>query len=275
MKLALKLSLLVLVVSGSSAWASGGLPLAAHRAAYELSLGDGSSSSRSNSQTPVAATGLIAYEFRGSACEGWASNFRQITELQRSEGDPVDSEVNSVIYEDGDGKALKFEIEGRNSSSDDPPLSGAAARLAGKTTVELYRPEKTKVELGGDVLFPTQHIEAIIAKAEAGESTLDARVYDGSDTGRKVFATLAVIGPAATKLSPDSAAAPMLAKIRRWPVTVSYFDEALRDAPPDYTLSYDLYENGVSGSLKLDYGRFTLNAKLAKLEYLQAAPCGK
>ncbi len=33
-------------------------------------------------------------------------------------------------------------------------------------------------------------------------------------------------------------------------------------------LSFDLYENGVSGTLKLDYGTFVLNAKLSKIEWL-------
>ncbi len=56
---------------------------------------------------------------------------------------------------------------------------------------------------------------------------------------------------------------------------ISYFDEAKTDAPPEYTLSFDLYENGVSGSLKLDYGAFALRARLRKLEILPSAACAK
>ena len=54
---------------------------------------------------------------------------------------------------------------------------------------------------------------------------------------------------------------------------ISYFNEASGDAPPEYTLSFDLYENGVSGSLKLDYGAFALRANLRKLEILPATAC--
>ena len=97
---------------------------------------------------------------------------------------------------------------------------------------------------------------------------MEARVYDGSDTGKKVFATLTVIGKEATSPGPDAATAEALGKMRRWPVSVSYFDESAKDAPPEYVLSFDLYENGVSGTLKLDYGAFVLTAKLAKLEWL-------
>jgi EipB-like len=40
-------------------------------------------------------------------------------------------------------------------------------------------------------------------------------------------------------------------------------------------LSFDLYENGVSGTLKLDYGSFVLTAKLTKLEWLPTHTCAK
>ena len=105
---------------------------------------------------------------------------------------------------------------------------------------------------------------------------MQARVYDGSDTGKKVFQTLTVIGKEATGPTPETDFTAALGKVRRWPVTISYFDEAAKDAPPEYILSFDLYENGVSGSLKLDYGTFALTAKLRKLELLPAsASCHK
>ena len=104
---------------------------------------------------------------------------------------------------------------------------------------------------------------------------MQARVYDGSDTGKKVFATFTVIGKQASAPTPETAFAATLGEIRRWPVTVSYFDEAAKDAPPEYILSFDLYENGVSGSLKLDYGSFALTAKLRKLEMLPTPSCAK
>ena len=101
---------------------------------------------------------------------------------------------------------------------------------------------------------------------------MQARVYDGSDTGAKIFATMSVIGKEATKPAEDAQTASALSGIRRWPVVISYFNEAATDAPPEYTLSFDLYENGVSGSLKLDYGAFALRARLRKLEIFRPRP---
>ena len=268
--------LLALLAASPAAAADAALPLAAHRAAYEITLGPTDDTGPSKGQSPVSATGLLAYEFRGSACEGYASNFRQLTRIERQEGEPIASDVQSITYEDGAGKALRFDIEGHNSSGEDPPISGSAARIDdGEAKVTLLKPSKATIDLGADVLFPTQHIEHVIAAAKSGASTVHARVYDGSDTGTKVYVTLAVIGKEATKPGDDAAVSDKLAAIRRWPVSISYFDESKSDQPPDYVLSFDLYENGVSGSLKLDYGTFVLNAKLSKIEWLPVSACGK
>ena len=249
------------------------LPLASHRAAYDISLADSSGPAPSSAVTPISATGLIAYEFRGSACEGYTSNFRQLTEMERSEGEPVSMQVNAMSFEEANGKSMRFQIDARGLQ-DTPPVAGTATRGANdQLRVVLTKPSAQTLDFGRDVLFPTQHIERLIEAAKHGGGATQARVYDGSDTGAKIFATLSVVGKEATKPDEDVQAASALGGVRRWPVVISYFDEAKTDAPPEYTLSFDLYENGVSGTLKLDYGAFALRARLRKLEMLPTSAC--
>ncbi|MBV9288232.1 MAG: cell envelope integrity EipB family protein [Hyphomicrobiales bacterium] len=251
------------------------LPLASHRAAYDISLIEPSSPPASAARTPIAASGLIAYEFRGSPCEGYTSNFRQMTEMERSEGDPLSMQVNASSFEDADGKSMRFRVDA-SGAQETPPVAGKATRNADDDLlVELTKPAARTIDFGHDVLFPTQHIERLIGAAKNGGGTVQARVYDGSDTGAKIFSTLAVIGKEAMKPNDDTETATDLRNVRRWPVVVSYFNEASTDAPPEYTLSFDLCENGVSGSLKLDYGAFALRAKLRKLEMLPTSGCSK
>jgi hypothetical protein len=266
-----------LLASASAALAqtSPVLPLASHRAAYDISLVDSSGPRPSSAQTPVAATGLIAYEFHGSTCEGYTSNFRQMTEMERSEGEPVSMQVNAMSFEEANGKSMHFQIDSQGAQ-DTPPVVGTATRGADDDLrVVLTKPKAQTLDFGHEVLFPTQHIERMIEAAKQGGGPMQARVYDGSDTGAKIFATMSVIGKEATKPAEDAQTASALSGIRRWPVVISYFNEAATDAPPEYTLSFDLYENGVSGSLKLDYGAFALNARLRKLEILPATACAK
>jgi EipB-like len=251
------------------------LPLAAHRAAYDISLVESSGPTPSSAQTPVAASGFIAYEFRGSACEGYTSNFRQMTEMERSEGDPVSMQVNAMSFEEANWKSMRFQIDSQGAQ-DTPPVVGTATRgVDDNLRVVLTKPKAQTLDFGHEVLFPTQHIERLIEAAKHGGGPMQARVYDGSDTGAKIFATMSVVGKEATKPDEDTQTASALGGIRRWPVVISYFNEATTDAPPEYTLSFDLYENGVSGSLKLDYGAFALRARLRKLEILPTTACAK
>ena len=245
------------------------LPLASHRAAYDISLADSSGPTPSSAQTPVAATGLIAYEFRGSACEGYTSNFRQMTEMERSEGEPVSMQVNAMSFEEANGKSMRFQIDSQGAQ-DTPPVAGTATRgVDDDMRVVLTKPKAQTLDFGHEVLFPTQHIERLIEAAKHGGGPMQARVYDGSDTGAKIFATMSVVGKEATKPDEDTQTASALGGIRRWPVVISYFNEATTDAPPEYTLSFDLYENGVSGSLKLDYGAFACARAFASSRFFR------
>ena len=67
----------------------------------------------------------------------------------------------------------------------------------------------------------------------------------------------------------------ILDKMTMWPVSISYFGhkDGKSEETPDYQVSMELFDNGVSGDLVLDYGEFVLNAHLAKLDLLQAPKC--
>ena len=255
---------LALSVGASQARADG--TLAAHRAAYNISLATGT-----GAQAPVSASGLIAYEFRGSRCAGYASNFRQVTVLQKSEGKAISADTKATMFEDGQGRTLQFQVDSSGSDSPTDPIEGKAARSdGGDVSVNLAKPTAQKIDLGSDILFPTQHIARIIENAKAGASTLQARVFDGSDTGSKIYDTMTVIGKAGAGPAEDASNSEALKGLARWPVTISYFDAAKKDSAAEYILTFDLYENGVSGSLKLDYGAFALAAHLVQIELLPA-----
>jgi len=45
--------------------------------------------------------------------------------------------------------------------------------------------------LDAKVAFPTEHVRRVIEAAEAGKTLLELSVFDGSESGDKVFSTLA------------------------------------------------------------------------------------
>lgn len=249
------------------------MPLLAHRAVYDLKL-----DSASGDKGPESARGRIVYDFSGSACEGYVSNFRQINEVTPHDADANLSDVSTQTFEGGNGKSYQFRVQSMMNEKAREKIDGSAeVTNDGSIKVKLRQPKPEDIDLGKNVLFPTAHISKIIEAAKAGQKTLSARVYDGSEPGRKMFDTLTVIGPATTsKPSEPAAQIPQLEGVRRWPVTISYFASGPGHDTPDYTLAFDLYENGVSRKLKLDYGSFILDGTLVKLNLLpKSAPCNQ
>ena len=245
--------------------------LVPHHATYKLTL-----TRSTGDKAPAAASGVITYDFTGSACDGYATTFRQMTELEPAEGESRVSDMRSATFEDGAAKQFRFNTQTTYSSAPQDDLDGNAAKQSdGSVAVALDKPETAKAMLK-TALFPTEHLRKVIEAAKAGQHVLTEPVYDGSDTGRIVYDTLAVIGPPASSPPADKAGqTESLKDVRRWPVSISYFDQGKTDAQPNYVLSFELYENGISRALKLDYGTFTLAGELVDLKILPAPACQK
>ncbi|MDO8400005.1 MAG: cell envelope integrity EipB family protein [Bradyrhizobium sp.] len=260
---------------GAEAAASG--PFLAHQALYELKLLKSRGSNSINS-----ARGRILYNFSGSACEGYTSEFRQVSELDSGEGKLTLSDLRSTSWEDGDGKSYRFKIATRMNDTDSSPVDGMAERSGNQITVKLKQPEAKTFTLDGTTVFPTEQIQRIITAAREGKSVLELMVYDGSDNGEKVYNTLSVIGqpiPGDRSIeTPDpSTANDVMKSLKRWPVTVSYYDRDAKakdgEQTPVYAMSFELFENGVSRALVLDYNDFVISGALGKFDVKDSKPC--
>jgi hypothetical protein len=263
-------ALAVAAVTFGSAEAGAGTPFLPHQALYELSL------VKSRGSSPVnSARGRILYNFSGNACNGYTSDFRQVSELDLGEGKVTLSDLRSTAWEDGAGKSYRFKIDSRMNDQASSPVDGMAERTGDHITVKLKQPETKTFTLDGATVFPTEQIHRIIAAARDGKSLLELSVYDGSDNGEKVYNTLTVIGAPVpgdkTIAKPDaSTASDEMKTMTRWPVTVSYYDRDAKrmegEQTPVYAMSFELYENGVSRALVLDYNDFVIAGALGKFD---------
>jgi hypothetical protein len=263
--------------AGGRAEAAASGPFLAHQALYELSLVKSRGSNSINS-----ARGRILYNFSGSTCEGYTSEFRQVSELDVGEGKVTLSDLRSTSWEDAAGKSYRFKIDARMNDSDSSPVDGVAERTGDHITVKLKQPVSKTFTLDGSTVFPTEQIQRIIAAAKDGKSLLELSVYDGSDNGEKVYNTLTVIGQPIpgdrTIAAPDpSTNNDQMKSLTRWPVTVSYYDRDAKskdgEQTPVYAMSFELFENGVSRALVLDYNDFVISGALGKFDVKDSKPC--
>jgi hypothetical protein len=250
------------------------IEFASHRAVYELKLAQ----SRGNSSA-MSARGRILYDFSGNSCEGYALQFRQVSELDNGEGKVTLSDLRSTSWEEGAAKRFLFKSQNYLNETLIDSVDGEAEREADHVAVSLAKPVDRKFDLEPAIAFPTDHMRRIIAAAREEKSILEAPLYDGSEKGDKVFNTLTVIGRviAPNDRVPSDAAAgkEALAGLKRWPVTVSYFDRGAKtgDQPPVYAITFELYENGISRALMLDYNDFAISGELTSIDIRDSKPC--
>jgi hypothetical protein len=243
--------------------------LVPHRAVYDLQL------DRVRGSKPVSdVRGRLTLEFMGDACEGYATKFRQVTRIVDADGSPRLTDLRSTTWESGDGATYKFQIATEVNGSVVQQSEGVAERAGdGGISIDVRRPAPARADMAGEAVFPTSHVGRLIQTARSGGRLLEVRLYDGSETGEKMFDTTGIVG---ARVAPDgrkveeTAVKAGLADVPRWPVTISYFEPGPGERTPVLVMSYDLFENGISGSLRLDFGEFTLKGEMSRLEILPA-----
>lgn len=250
--------------------------LAPHRAVYELKLRETRGSGGIDQ-----VRGRIVYQFTGDACDGYALNFRQVTEIGNGEGQTNVSDLRSETWEDGGGKSFRFSAKNYLNDKLDRDTDGRAERATDAVKVTLSKPAPGGASYEARTLFPTEHLVKIIEAARGETTVVETPVYDGSEAGDKTYDTMTVIGKPASAPPAnmeEPARKPELDKETYWPVTVSYFERGKKsdgEQTPDYQMSFDLYANGVSRALKIDYGDFVLDGELKELEFMKPTACKK
>lgn len=255
--------------NGASALPVTASDLIAHRAVYDLELKD--ASDRSGIE---GMTGRMVYEFTGSACQGYKTDFRFVTQINT--GDAVRmTDQQTTTFEDLAARKFTFETKSYTDDKLDKEVQGAAIDGNEGVKVDLTRPDARQVSLVASE-FPTEHMFQVIEHAKQGKRIFESRIFDGSDDGDESLITSTLVGKSQMPKDGDADAvkAGDFAKAAFWPVTIAYYnDKTGTDSLPIYRMSFKLYENGITRDLTMDYGDFVLTGKLAKLDILKPGTC--
>jgi EipB-like len=248
--------------------------IAPHRAIYDLELLHASSGAAIGS-----VSGRLAFEVSGSECDGWTVNFRIVNQFDYKEGNSRLIDTRSSSWETGDGREMNYNQQEfvDNKPEGDKRLS--VTRSDGNAAGEgvITSPAEKKFSIAAETVFPMRHQLRLMQAAERGESRDTALVFDGSDEEKTVRAISTIgkkVDPGASKDDNANPVAAPLKTLISWPVTIGYYDPLEANAEtPIYQISFDMYENGVSTGLVMDYGKFALRGKLSNLELLKPETC--
>jgi hypothetical protein len=245
------------------------VPLASHRALYDITL------ARASPQSTIAqVSGRLVVEWVDT-CDGFTTNQRMYTRLDNADGGSVASDLLLSSWEARDGKTFRFSMTNRMNGKIDEASRGIARTGApgAKGSVEFEIPRAEAVDLPAGTIFPTAHMVALLEAAHAGQRMLSEVVFDGSaEDGLNDVS--AYIGPKSrAKAAASVKGTRALASGESWPVRMAFFDHSGTDDFPTYEFAYRMFENGVSSELHFDYGAFAVKGTLTQIDPLPDAGC--
>ena len=141
----------------------------------------------------------------------------------------------------------------------------------------MKRPRGKKGDFDGNVVFPSVMTKELIAAALRGEKTYRTKLFDGAEGGEKVFEIIATIGAPLegernARLE-KSLTDGIATDVKRWPVSVAYYEDEPGDRIPIYTMRSVTFANGVMGDLVFDFPDFSLAARARQYTALPVEAC--
>ncbi|WP_342642216.1 EipB family protein [Rhodoligotrophos ferricapiens] len=251
--------------------------LAAHRAVYKLSLAHAEARAGLND-----VQGKLVLEVAGSPCEGWTSNMRVVNQLAARSGKSSILDTRSTSWEAGPGDSMEFATQRFVNGDQELDLKGRAIRDEAGAVITLEMPEEAESELPAGTIFPVEHTRRILETAMRGGKRDSSLVYDGNEEQQALFASTFIGNPkpaGSVKIPAEAKGAADLTKLKSWPVSIGYFEnapseeEADGEQMPEHQISFTMFENAVATDLTLDYGDFTLKGDLVELTYLPQESC--
>lgn len=235
-----------------------------HEAVYDLSLSSQTSDFNS-------VDGRIALQLKPDACNALSLDYRFVARFHEDDELTV-TDQQTLAKESRDGKRYEFRTRTLVDGAEQTLVEGVAVNDADATQVTFESPVKRETDLPLSV-FPLGHTAKLIDRALAGDRVVQAKLFDGDDDADKLLTTTSLILPAKAGEAPEKAEiAETLEGLRSWNITESYYNsDSDDDGMPVFETRYRLYENGVTDRLHLDFGEYTLEGGLARLNYYDRA----
>ena len=235
------------------------VPLAAHRALYQLTL------NQARGAEVAGASGTMAYEVL-DACDGWATRQRLQMTVTNRDGQDIQMLSDYTTWESKDGLSMRFRLRQTTETAVTSEVAGDASleRTGGPGEVRYTVPEAATKRLPEGTLFPMVHTEAILVAARVGKKFITLPLFDGTSEKGAQDSSVAIVnwnGPKPGKW-------PELSGLSNGRVHVAFFDRDAASQQPDYEVGMRYWDNGVADDLDMDFGDFVMKGTLSQLTVL-------
>ncbi len=242
--------------------------IAPHRALYQLTIGrvDANSETRN-------VSGAMSFAWLDE-CEHWFTEQRLDADFDLRDDETLRLTNTFRTWEQKDNTRYRFEITEKVNGQMIRQSGGRALRGDdGQVSVDLKSTgeDNNPSTLPPSVLFPTQHMLAVIAQMADGPGTLLATLFDGTEDAAPNVVN-AVIGARAPPNPPDGNAIDqtLLQQGLGVRVRLAFFADAVTAEVPEIELGLVLQPNGIARTVDFHYADFSLLGTLTGLEAVRS-----
>jgi hypothetical protein len=199
--------------------------------------------------------------------DGWSIRQKSGLMIYSTDGSAEQIMTTLTTYESKDGLQYTFKAITLRNGEDEEVLSGEAvlATKDGEGIVTYKTPENLEVKLPRGTIFPMQHLARSLGAALNGENILSTIVFDGSSETHEPVDVNTIIGKA-TDPKLNLSDSTLINATKVWPMRMAIYP-LNSDAPEsDYEIQQSVLNDGVIRNMTLDYGTFSVEAKLSKVD---------
>lgn len=244
--------------------------LLTHRAAYRLTL------DRVRDGAEIAAArGAMAYEMLDT-CDGWATRQRFQLTLTDRDGQEVETSSDYSTWESKDGTRLRFSLTQMSQGAVSQRIQGQAEITPEGGVVRYESGERREIRLPRGTVLPNMHTIVTLNAARGGQRLVVAPLFDGTSANGAQDSTT-VMGPWTAPAAVERF--PMLSPLGSVRMRIAFFERepsgergAGGASTPDYEVSLRYWENGVADEMKMDFGEFSVDARMVELQP-EPSPC--
>lgn len=261
------LSGLVLLFCSGIPAATSAVELAAHEATYNMSL-----LSVDQESQMAGIKGKTSFTIRRD-CDGWKSSENYVLEFDYQSGETAIMASHFSSWEELAGQLYSFEVHEGSTFEDEKKFNGYAnlPPVAERAEAFFSMQPDTAMPLPDKVFFPVAHTRELLDKAERGGKLFSAHVFFGAEPDRALKRTSSVIGARQAVENEDRLG--QLSAKNYYPIQIAYFDPNSSEANPEYEITFHMLPNGVVSYYEVDYGTFSIDAKLVDAKPLPQPNC--
>ncbi|MGC6517160.1 MAG: EipB family protein [Candidatus Puniceispirillaceae bacterium] len=260
------LTSVMVLCSASALQADMSIELAPHQITYQLVLKE------AEPKTNIAAiTGKTIFRVVRE-CDGWKSGEDYIMKMAFDDGNEVLMASLFESYENVENGLFSFTIDERSNYDKPLTFDGFAQQEKGRAGEAFFSiAPDSALSLPEDTFFPVGQTFEILRRAKAGDRFFTSHIFFGAKPDDALKKTSIIIGKQQStnyeELTSD------LLQDSYYPIQVAYFDPKTQTGIPSYEISFHMQDNGVVPFYLIDYGDFTLQAKMSDISKEPSPTC--